>query len=89
MCQLATFNTLTNASDPIHTLTRQGIIAMLSSKLFTASPVILYPAKLTVEPWIENEDVPGTLDNLPQAGARALEVLLCQQKCSRTASAPQ
>ena len=78
MCQLATFNTPKNDSDPIHTLTRQGIIAVFSRKIFTASPVILYLVKLTVELWMENEDVAGIFDDLLQAGARALEAPLCR-----------
>ena len=41
-------------SDPVGTLARRGIIAVLL-RVFTASPVVLCPVKFIVELWIENE----------------------------------
>ena len=82
---LATLNTTV---DPFGTLTRQSVIAVLTSKIFTASSAKLYLAKFAVELWMENEDMAGIFDDFLPAGTSALEVL-CRQKRSCTAFTSQ
>ena len=83
---LATLNTLN--SDLIGTVTRQSVIAVLSSIKFTVCQVMLYPVKSTVELWIENKDTAGIFDGFLQAGASALEVFLCRQSAVAQRSPP-